>query len=446
MNPSRCALFALFVFSLSIAAVGCGSSTGDAAGGDSTAVDVGGGSMESEAENLGQGEGQEAEETEEEEKASKQEKATTVNASEVLRANLVKPVIAEGMIRARHTAEIRAEIGGRVIAVHVQEGDAVRRGQLIVKLDDREYEVASEEARADYLQALSLLAIEEDDISYQELAEEIRDEFSDLERLERTGKISREERMAREVELDVKALKDGKFRLEVAAARSGVSKARAALERARLNLEHTEIRAPFDGVITGLTLSKGQLLTLNEVICSIVDNVNIEAEVGVLEADLGFIEVGRRALLAVPALRETLQVQVDVVSPQFDRESRTCNVLLRVNNASGNLLPGMFVRALIAGETFSDRLLVPREAVLTREGRPLVFKVEDDHAKWLYVALGESNDSMSEITKVIQGGTLDPGDKVVVSDHLTLAHDAKIKVRRTVKANDPWLSLGREDE
>jgi hypothetical protein len=47
---------------------------------------------------------------------------------------------------------------------------------------------------------------------------------------------------------------------------------------------------------------------------------------------------------------------------------------------------------------------------------------------------------MVEVTSVLQGGTLDPDDRVVVSDHLTLAHDAKIKVRRTVAAGDPWIS------
>lgn len=423
--------------------VGCGSNKADGADNDSTAVDLGASdkSMESDAENVGKAEGQEAEKEE-----TKKEVSTSVTASLALRADLVKPVIAEGAIRARHTAEVRAELSGKVISVAAVEGQDVRRGQLIAKLDDREYEVAAEEARSDYLQALSLLAIEEDDISYQQLADEVRDEFADLKRMEKEGKISREERMAREVELDVQALKDGKFRVEVAAARSGVSKARASLERARLNLEHTEIRAPFDGVVTGLTLSAGQLLNAAEVVCTVVDNVNIEAEVGVLEADLGYVQVGRHALLAVPALRDTMVVKVDVVSPQFNRDTRTCQVLLRVTNKDGRLLPGMFVRAIIAGQTFTDRLLVPREAVLTREGRPLLFKVEGDRAKWLYVTLGESNDQMVEIAKVIQGGTLDPGDKVVVSDHLTLAHDAKIKVKKTVPSDDPWISLDRDAE
>jgi RND family efflux transporter MFP subunit len=402
--------------------------------------------MEGDAENFGQREGAGAAGDTASAKP-KRERAVTVNVSRAVRGDLVRPVVAEGYIRARHSAEIRAEVAGKLMRVPVEEGKAVKRGQLIVKLDDREYEIAAEEARARYLQALSLLTIEDSEIdsALARSAQTTRDEFADLERLERTGKITRDERLLREVALDVQSLNEGKFRGEIAAARSGVSAARADLERARLNLERTEIRAPFDGVISGLTLTAGQLITVNQIICTLVDNVDIEAEVGVLEADVGKITTGGVAILAVPALGDTFGVTVDVVSPQFDRETRTCQVLLRVRNDDGRLRPGMFARALISGERFEDRLLVPREAILTRDDRPLLFKVDGDRAKWLYVDLGESNDHLVEVKSVLQGGTLDPDDRVVVSDHLTLAHDAKIKVRRTLALTDPWLMSAQGD-
>jgi RND family efflux transporter MFP subunit len=429
---------------------GCGKK-GDAKGvadstaTDSTALSGAQGSMESQGENFGDGN---APADTSAANKPKKERSITVNACEVVRADLIKPVVAEGKIRARHSAEIHAEIAGRAVRIAAEEGQRSRRGQLIVKLDDREYEMAAEEARARYLQSLSLLTIEDSDIDTAMVtqAQELRDQLADLERLEKAGKISREERMAREIALDVQALKEGKFRGEVAAARSGVANARAELERARLNLERTEIRAPFDGVLTGLTLSSGQQVMLNQTICTLVDDVNIEAEVGVLEADVGKIAAGGVAILAVPALADTFDVRIDVVSPQFNRETRTCQVLMRLKNQDGRLRPGMFARALIAGERFRDRLLVPREAILTRDGRPLLFKVEDGRAKWLYVELGASNDYMVEIAGVLQGGTLDAGDRVIVSDHLTLAHDAKIKVRRTVAPSDPWLESAQGGE
>ena len=434
---------------LVMAALGCGKKAATQGAADSTATDSTSlanaqGSMEGDAENFGQNPDAAVDTS----KAEKKERAVTVNAARAIRADLVRPVIAEGQLRARHSAEIRAEVAGKIMRAPVEEGQPVKRGTLLLKIDDREYEMAAEEARARYLQTLSLLTIEDADVdtSVAQDAQEMRDQFADLERLEKSGKISRDERLAREIGLDVQALKDGKFRGEIAAARSGVSVARADLERARLNLERTEIRAPFDGVVSGLTLSPGEQVMVNQSLFTLVDNVNIEAEVGVLEADVGKIAPGGTAILAIPALGDTIPARVDVVSPQFNRESRTCQVLMRVKNDDGRMRPGMFARALIAGERFTDRLLVPREAVLTRDGRPLVFKVEDGRAKWLYVELGEANDRLVEITGVLQGGTLEPGDRVVVSDHLTLAHDAKIKVRKTVAVDDPWIKSAQDSE
>lgn len=436
---------------LVITALGCGKkgatqSAADSTATDSTSLANAQGSMEGDAENFGKN--QDAASDTSGAKAEKKERAVTVNAARAIRADLVRPVIAEGQLRARHSAEIHAEVAGKITRVTVEEGQPVKRGTLLVKIDDREYEMAEEEARARYLQALSLLTIEDADVdtAAAKEAKEMRDQFADLERLEKSGKITRDERLAREIGLDVQALKEGKFRVEIAAARSGVSVARADLERARLNLERTEIRAPFDGVVSGFTLDAGEQLMINQVLLTLVDNVNIEAEVGVLEADVGKIAPGGAAILAIPALGDTIPARVDVVSPQFNRESRTCQVLMRVKNDDGRMRPGMFARALIAGERFEDRLLVPREAVLTRDGRPLVFKVEDGRAKWLYVELGASNDHLVEITGVLQGGTLEPGDRVVVSDHLTLAHDAKIKVRKTVAIDDPWISSAQGSE
>jgi len=399
--------------------------------------------MESDAESVGQSGANKASAAK---KKKKRQRTTSVSVSTVFRGSLVIPVAAEGTIRARHDTDIRTQIAGTTVAVYAGDGQRLRRGQLIARLDDREYAAALEEARAHYLQALSLLSIEDDDLDASDIARRTHDEFASLDKLEREGKITRAERVAREVKSDMKAIKAGKFRFEVAAARSGVSEARASLERARINLEHTEIRAAFAGILTGFTLSRGEQVTLNESLGSLVDNVNLKAEVGVLEADLAYVEKGKRALVEVPALGRTIPVTVDVVSPKFDAGTRTCKVTFRLKNSDGKLRPGMFVRAEISGRTFENRLLVPREAIITRDGRPLLFKAENKKAYWLYVKLGERNDHLVEVTRVLQGGTLEPGDEVIVANNLTLAHEAKIRIRKHVPISDPWISAGSESE
>jgi RND family efflux transporter MFP subunit len=370
--------------------------------------------------------------------AERKERAVSVDASAAIRGDLVVPVSAEGTVRSLHSAEIKVEISGRIASIAAKEGQSVPKGSLILRLDSREYEVAADEARSRYLQALSALAVEEDSVEVVERSTELQQKIRELENLERQGSITREERLAQEVALDVEALRGGAFRTDMVATRSGVTAARAALERAYLNLERTEIRAPFTGVVSGLRLSAGEQMIAGQTVCSLVNNIELEAVVGVLEADIGHLKSGGRALLVLTALGDTLETRVGVISPQFDRSTRTCDVILPISNARGRIRPGMFVRAIIAGETLENRLLVPREAILTRDGRPLLFKAENDRAMWLYVELGRQNDTLVEIKQVLQGGSLNEGDLVVVSNHLTLSHEAKIDVKNTIPIRDPW--------
>ncbi len=439
----RRALLTAFVLMATVC--GCKRGAGDGAAADSAAAatpegaaskdEAAGGDKENAGAESGEGEG---------EKRPAREQTASVNAARVARGELVVPVVAEGTLRARRSTQVRVEVSGRIDRLAVEEGQTVRKGDALVVLDGREYRIAMEEARARYLKALGVIAVEEDSVIGSSDPEALEREIAALDKLEKEGKLSREDRRAREIELGVRALREGSYRRELVEARSGLSQARADEERARLNLDRATVRAPFHGVVAELKLTEGQLLSLGEVVCTVVDNVDLEAELGVLESDVGGLAVGRPTLLMVPALDETLRVQVDVINPSIDSQSRTCRVLARVRNADGHLQPGMFVRAAIAGRIYADKLLVPKEAILTRDGRPLLFKVENDQAKWVYVQIGLQNDQLVEIESVLQGGPLDEGTLVVVSDHLTLSHDAKVKVKRVVDMTVAWSTSAEE--
>ncbi len=374
-------------------------------------------------------------------KKPRKERSTSVTVAEVVRRDLVLPVRAEGSIRARHTSDVAFETTGRVARVWVEEGQRVKRGQRLVGLDDRELKLALEEARSRYLQALGRLAVEEDGTAYGQKAERgLEQQTQELARRERSGEISRRERLDRELELGMTAVRDGAYRRELLEVRSGLAKARADAERLEIELERTVARAPFGGVVSGLELDEGEHVQVGQKACRLVDDVRLEAAIGVLESDLAAVAPGDPALLEIPALGESVPVQVDVVAPEVAADSRTCQVLLRLESAGQRIKPGMFVRAAIAGQILPDRLLVPREAIVTRDGRPVLFRIEDDRAKWVYVKLGAQSEKLVEIARVDQGGPLDPGTPVIVDNHLTMTHDAKVKVKKTVEVPDPWKS------
>jgi len=426
-------IFCIPVLLLAVSVVGCGTDeptaedpTAEEAGAETTATE------ESEAAETEEGD---------EPQAAKRETSTTVTTALVMRRDLVLPVKAEGRVRARHTGEIKFERAGRINQVYAQEGQRVRQGQVLARLDDRELRLSLEEAMSRYLQGLGQLAVEEDKYREGKDAERTLDEQrAELEKRERASEITREERLDLELELGMAAVRDGAYRRELMEVRSGVAAARADAARLRIELERTEVRAPFAGVISGLELNQGENVQVGQAFCRLVDDVNVEAAVGVLESDLSVVAVGKPALLEVPALGQSIPLKVDVIDPEVSADSRTCRVLLRLRGDEQRVKPGMFVRAWIAGEVLPDRLLVPRQAIVTRDGRPVLFKVEDDRALWVYVQLGRQNDQLVEIERVDQGGPLDPGTQVIVSNHLTMTHQAKIKVRETIEVPDLWGS------
>ncbi|MBD3235927.1 MAG: efflux RND transporter periplasmic adaptor subunit [Candidatus Eisenbacteria bacterium] len=402
---------------------GCAGEEGDAAGADSGATAAGG-------------------EAAEDSSAAPPKKPIKVNVSAVRRGELIHAVLAEGMLRARKETEIKCELSGTLDRLLVDDGDHVPAGELIAVLDQREYRAALEEARARHLTALSELAVNlELDLAGETDQKALAAYRRQLERLRAdldAGRITSEEFRRRGLDLELEALQQGAFRRDILEARTGFADAKAAEERALLNLERTEIRAPFDGTIADLVTAAGERVVAGQVLCRLVNTRDLEAEVHVLESDLGTLDVGYPALLTIPAVEQTLPVRVSVVHPRIDTESRTCKVLFRFENDSPRIRPGMFVRAEIATEILPDKLLVPKEAVLERDKRPLVFKVGGELARWVYVQTGDRNDLYVEITGVAPGATLEAGDQVVVSDHLTLAHEALIDVRQTVTPEDVW--------
>jgi RND family efflux transporter MFP subunit len=420
-----------------VGAAGCGSGT--SAEGEETAE------AEGDTTDAAEGDENSADADTTKAKKPKKERSVSVNAAKVVRGDLVVPVVAEGAIRARHSTEIRALLEGRLDRIFVQEGQTVGRGQLIARFDNREYLVALEEARSKYLEALGRLAADDETIDPVKVTKKLEEQIKELERLEAEGTITSRERQERTLALEVEAVKEGAYRGDLVKVRSGLAAARAAQDRAELDLENTEIRAPFSGVVSNLTLTRGERVINNQQICNLVDNVNLEAEVAVLESDLSGLEPGRVAVIELPALGDTMHVKVDVMSPEIDPDSRTCSLLLRFKNREGRVRPGMFVRASIAGEIYPDRLVVPREAILTRDGRPLVFKVVDDRAEWVYIQTGLSNDRVVEVAKVLQGGPLDPETLVVVSNHLTLTHQAKVKIKKVEKTELALAARSRDN-
>nr|MBI1232272.1 efflux RND transporter periplasmic adaptor subunit [Cytophagales bacterium] len=205
-------------------------------------------------------------------------------------------------------------------------------------------------------------------------------------------------------------------------ASSGALSAEIGLREAQLNLEKSTIKAPISGTVADLKIKKGSLVNSGDEICELVSAAQLEMKVNVLESDINYIKKNQKAeIYPVSAGSEGLMGTVSSINPKVD-ENGLVQVTIKLDK-QGNLLPGMNARAVIRAPQ-NNSLVVPKQAVVYRSGRPVVFTVENNQAIWNYVEVGKDNGKEME---VLEGITADL--EVIISNNVQLAHQAPIQVQ-----------------
>ncbi len=222
----------------------------------------------------------------------------------------------------------------------------------------------------------------------------------------------------------------------MARARSGLSEAEVGVREAELNVRRATVRAPFAGSVANLAVVTGQRLQARDSVAEIVDLSQIKIEVQALETEVPDLEVGRLARVTLSAYPDTVLIgRVASINPVIDPRTRTARVTVLLPNPEGAVKPGMYARVWIAARLYADRIIVPREAILERDGRTLVFVLEpwepgsaQGLAKWTYVTTGLENETQVEIVPSQCTTMLEPGQVVLTDGHYTLIHDALVRV------------------
>ncbi len=355
-----------------------------------------------------------------------------VKAVRVRRDDLVIFLNSPGEAFTEKKALVKAEVSGVIKDVRAEEGKRVRAGEVLVIFDEQSFGLRLEKAEAERLNRLSEVLLEN---QFGERArkppgpmtEELRlsnEEYEKAASRLAMGKIGRAEfdkiRNAHEALL----IEAGMKRDEIRAAAKGLTQAEIEVAIARLEIDKTKVRAPFSGVVTGVKASIGESVSPGQALFTLVDIRTIRVEAKVLESEIGRIKAGREADLMFTAYPGRIfRGKVRALSPVVDPETKTCGVHIVLDNPSGEIKPGMYAEVGIMAEIFKDRLLVPQEAVLVRGSRKLVFVVDNGLAKWKYIKPGLENERFVEILEGVM-----EGDEIIVDGHLTLAHDAEVRV------------------
>ncbi len=312
----------------------------------------------------------------------------------VRKGDLILSVVTTAQVRSDGVAMLKSETVGPISAVNVRPGQSVTRGQVLVAVDPRELDLAVDRAQADLEDAkLKLL----DNIVPDSIV---------------SGKPVTGER------------------LRSAEIRAGMDRAKASLEEAKLRRERAAITAPFDGVVEEMKVSVGERLSQGQEVAKIVDLKNLRIEASVLEHDLPFIKLGGDATITAAAFPDKpIRGRVAAILPLVDSTTRAGRAVIRATG-NGILRPGMYADVRLEATRLPNRTIVPASAVIERDGRPLVFVVKGGRAQWVYILPGRTNGFETEVLPDSSTGQIPvaAGDTVLVEGHLTLTHDAPVRL------------------
>lgn len=317
-----------------------------------------------------------------------------VVAEEVRVGDLVLTVNTTGQVRSDAEAKLKAEVTGTVQTVHVRPGDRVKKGDPIVTFDPRPFD----------------LAVRTAEISLQESMLRAKDNWVPDSIV--SGKAPTEERR-KNAEL-----------------RNGVDANRVRLDQARLDRERAITLAPFDGVIDRVSVAAGERVSGGGDLAVVVDLSRLRIEAAVLEHDLPLLKVGGQASVSSSAAPNLVaNGRVVAVLPLVDSTTRAGRAYIRLTG-NGVLRPGMYADLRLEATRLTERTIVPEGAVIERDGRPLVFVVRNGRAQWTYVNPGRGNGREREILPDSSTGVIpiSAGDMVITGGHLTLTHDAPVRV------------------
>lgn len=320
-----------------------------------------------------------------------------VKAAPVQLREWIETVPISGSLRTLSTVDVMPEVGGRLIAVYFQEGDRVRKDQLLAEIDPVNYRLAYDQAAA----ALSVAqaGVERARIS----AEHARTEQERADNLLRSGGITQKDHQAA-----VTGIKDAESQVRLAEAQC--EQARAALAIAAKALKDCKIHAPAQGQVQKKSFDKGSLLAPGVSLCTLVDNSRLELECVVPSYQLAAVRLGQLAYFTTPTWGERpFQGAVSAVNPEIESDSRAVKLKLKISNSGGELRSGMYARGMITTRRLDKVPVIPRDALIPEEegsGTAGVYVVEEGKAHRVDVEVGGTQQEFVWIRKGLTGGEI----------------------------------------
>ena len=366
-----------------------------------------------------------------EETANTPPPAVDVTTATAIKRDLPRFFEATGSLAGDQQTDVAPQTSGKVVAVGVDIGSPVRRGQMLVRLDDAELKLRVEQAAAQVNQAKAAVRQAEEKIGLRpgqafdpsrvaevaaarvtlDLAEK---NLKRAEKLIESGDVSRQfydqqraQRDQLKEQYDVALAQARQNYAGVEVARTNVANAEAALKLAKQNLSYAVIPSPMDGFVSERTADLGEYVSPQQKVATIVRTNPLRVRIDVPEQAIPEVRVGQSVSATTSAWPDrNFSGRVARIAPNVSAQSRTLTVEAEIDNSSGALKPGQFATVRILEERAEPAVLVPARAVVTDAGVSRVFVIKDGHAEQRLVQTGQTEGDLIEIKQGVAADEL----------------------------------------
>jgi membrane fusion protein (multidrug efflux system) len=296
------------------------------------------------------------------------------NVVTVAREEIVVGPLISGELRPAREATVRAELGGSVEQVRVDEGQSVSRGMVLGRIEV----AALEDTRRSAQSAIK---------SAEQQLEVTRREAERTEQLVSAGALAPRD-------LDV-------ARSSVTAAEAQLADARARLVSVDQQLGDAVVRAPIAGILADRAVNAGDVVTMGTALFTIIDPSSMRLEASVPSEAVGVLTIGATVLFNVRGYDQRFEGRLERINPQADPVTRQVPIYVAIPNTSGRLVAGLFAEGRLVVER-TEGLVVPAGAVNMAGPSPWVLRVAEGRAERADVTLG-LRDERTERVQIVSG-------------------------------------------
>jgi RND family efflux transporter MFP subunit len=348
--------------------------------------------------------------------------AVEVTTAAAIKRDLPRFFEATGSLAGDQQTDVAPQTSGKVVAVGVDIGSYVKRGQMLVRLDDVELKLRVAQAAAQVEQAKAAVRQAEEkiglrsgqafdpnhvaEVSAARVALDLAEKnLRRAEKLIESGDVSRsfyDEQRSRRDQLkeqyDVAVAQARQNYAGVDVARTNVANAQAQLALAQKNVSYSVIPAPIDGFVIERTADLGEYVSPQQKVATIVRTNPLRIRIDVPEQAIPEVKVGQSVSITTSAWPDkNFSGRVARIAPNVTAASRTLTVEAEIQNRDNALKPGQFATVRILQERAEPAVLIPARAVVSDAGVNRVYVIKDGHAEQRLVQTGQTEGDLIEI-------------------------------------------------